>query len=61
MKHLQAGAIVATITLVALIAVALIWSGINAAAGPTMATGVIALALLVGIGATVIDYLTEKQ
>lgn len=61
MKHLEAGLIVGAIALAALAATTIIWVGIAAFAGPMMATGVIGLTLIIGIGATIIDYLTEKR
>jgi hypothetical protein len=52
---------VAAFALGVLALTALVWAIINTYAGPTMATGVIALVLIIGIGATIIDYLTEKR
>lgn len=57
--HLEAGVAVGIFTLFVLAMTAVVWSLFNLLLGPTFATGVIFVVVLIVIGATVIDWITE--
>ena len=61
MKHIQAGFLVGALLLATVAVLALVWRALAVLIGDVPAIGGVIVVVVVAIGATLIDWMTEKK